>query len=188
MRDRLTMPRHGDAGRVRLLAMDVDGVLTDGGLYMGQDIELKRFCVQDGLGLRLAALAGIALAWISGRESVAVRGRAAELGDIQLFEGVQDKRLVVERLAHSLNLDFEDIGFIGDDLNDLPVMRCCGWACAPSNAAPMVRLEAHYVCDAAGGHGAVREACEVILGAQRTLDRAINDYLTMYRAEPFTAM
>jgi 3-deoxy-D-manno-octulosonate 8-phosphate phosphatase (KDO 8-P phosphatase) len=156
------------AARIRLLVLDVDGVLTDGGLYYGPSGErTKRFHVQDGLGMVEARRAGLTLAVLSGRRSAAVARRLAELGVAHVHQGVRDKRLVLTRLMARLGLDRKHVAMMGDDLNDLPPMRQAGLALAPQNAAREVREAAHWVSRRAGGEGAVREAIELLLGARR---------------------
>jgi 3-deoxy-D-manno-octulosonate 8-phosphate phosphatase (KDO 8-P phosphatase) len=156
------------ATRVRLLVLDVDGVLTDGGLYYGPEgEELKRFDVQDGLAIVEAQRAGLAVAIISGRRSVAVSRRAAELGVAEVHQGVRDKTAVFEALQERSGLAPSDLAVMGDDLPDLPLMRRAGLALAPANAVAEVRRTAHWVSRRPGGGGAVREAIEWLLRARR---------------------
>ncbi|WP_153145517.1 HAD family hydrolase [Dechloromonas sp. H13] len=166
------------ASRIRLIAFDIDGVMTDGGLHYTDDgREMKTFNVQDGLGLKLLQRAGIELAIVTGRTSGVVAARAADLGIAYVFQGVGDKQATVGELLARLDLHWADCAFMGDDLIDLRVMAQCGLAIAPANARPLVRERAHAVTDAAGGHGAVREAAEFILAAQGRLDGLFADYL-----------
>ncbi len=166
------------AGRVRLMAFDVDGVLTDGALYYTDDgAELKAFHTLDGLGLKLLQAAGIELALISGRRSNAVSARAASLGVARLFQGVDDKLAVFEGVRGELRLGAQACGFMGDDLPDLPVLTRCGFAATVPEAPEPVRSRAHYVSRAAGGRGAAREVCDLILRAQGALDAAVARYL-----------
>jgi 3-deoxy-D-manno-octulosonate 8-phosphate phosphatase (KDO 8-P phosphatase) len=163
---------------IKLIAFDIDGVMTDGGLHYTDDgRELKTFNVQDGLGLKLLQRAGLELAIVTGRTSGVVTGRAADLGIAHVFQGVTDKRAVVGELLERLGLCWAECAFMGDDLIDLPVMAQCGLAIAPANARPLVRDRAHAVTDSAGGHGAVREAAEFILAAQGRLEGLFADYL-----------
>jgi 3-deoxy-D-manno-octulosonate 8-phosphate phosphatase (KDO 8-P phosphatase) len=156
------------ATRVRLLVLDVDGVLTDGGLFYGPEgEELKRFDVQDGLAIVEAQRAGLAVAIISGRRSVAVSRRAAELGVAEVHQGVGDKTAVLEALRERSGLAPSDLAVMGDDLPDLPLMRRAGLALAPANAVAEVRRRAHWVSRRPGGGGAVREAIEWLLRARR---------------------
>ncbi len=166
------------ASRIKLVAFDIDGVMTDGGLHYTDDgRELKTFNVQDGLGLKLLQRAGLELAIVTGRNSGVVAARAADLGITHVFQGVGDKRATVEGLLARLGLGWADCAFMGDDLIDLAVMAQCGLAIAPANARPIVRERAHAVTDAAGGRGAVREAAEFILEAQGRLEGILAAYL-----------
>lgn len=161
------------ASRIKLVAFDIDGVMTDGGLHYTDDGgELKTFNVQDGLGLVLMRRAGFELAIVTGRTSGVVEARAADLGIDHVYQGVANKRLAVEELLAKLGLYWPECAFMGDDLIDLPVMTQCGLAIAPANARPIVKEYAHAVTDAAGGKGAVREAIEFILQAQGKLEAA----------------
>jgi 3-deoxy-D-manno-octulosonate 8-phosphate phosphatase (KDO 8-P phosphatase) len=162
------------ARRVRLMLFDVDGVLTDGRLWYGpQGEQFKAFHAHDGHGMKLLAAAGIRLALLSGRESAAVTQRAAELGIKLVLQGIADKRAAFEALLAQLALDAGAAGYMGDELVDLPVLRRCGFACAPGEAPELVRQHAHYVSRAAAGGGAVREVCEFVLRAQGRLDDAL---------------
>jgi 3-deoxy-D-manno-octulosonate 8-phosphate phosphatase (KDO 8-P phosphatase) len=166
------------AARIKLVAFDIDGVMTDGGLHYTNDGgELKTFNVQDGLGLKMMQRAGIELAIVTGRTSGVVAARAADLGIEHVYQGVADKRAAVGGLLDKLGLHWPDCAFMGDDLIDLPAMSQCGLAIAPANARPIVKERAHAVTDAGGGHGAVREAVEFILSAQGKLDAAFAPYL-----------
>lgn len=163
--------------QVRLMAFDVDGVLTDGGIYLGNgDSEWKRFHAQDGAGIALSLRAGYEVALITGRKSVAVERRAAELKIQHLFQGVKDKPQVLRDLAGKLGLTMRQTMFMGDDLPDLPAMREAGFAAAPGNAVSDVREAAHYVTSAIGGHGAVREIIEIVLRNQGRWGGAIKEY------------
>jgi 3-deoxy-D-manno-octulosonate 8-phosphate phosphatase (KDO 8-P phosphatase) len=156
------------ATRVRLLVLDVDGVLTDGGLYYGPNgEELKRFDVQDGLAIVEAQRAGLAIAIVSGRRSVAVARRAEELGIAEVHQGVRDKSSVLEALRQRLELAPADLAVMGDDLPDLALMRGAGLSLAPANAVPEVKRVAHWVSRRSGGGGAVREAIEWLLRSRR---------------------
>lgn len=166
------------AARIKLVAFDIDGVMTDGGLHYTDDGgELKTFNVQDGLGLVLMRRAGFELAIVTGRNSGMVKARAADLGITHVYQGVADKRAAVSELLGKLGLHWDECAFMGDDLIDLPVMTRCGLAIAPANARPIVKEYAHAITDAAGGQGAVREAIEFILAAQGKLEAAFAPYL-----------
>lgn len=153
-------------GQLRLLLLDVDGVLTDGCLWMlPTGDELKMFSVHDGLGIRLAQRAGLEVAFLSGRKSAATRRRASELGVDTVIEGSRDKLKDFESLLKRLKLEPRVVAFMGDDLTDLPVLRRVGFAAAPDNAADEVKYVAHYVSRNRGGRGAVREVVNLILKA-----------------------
>ncbi|HET6796343.1 MAG TPA: HAD hydrolase family protein [Gemmatimonadales bacterium] len=159
------------AGRVRLLGLDVDGVLTDNGVYIGpiagDRIELKRFDIQDGLGLILLRTAGLPVVWVSGRSSEATALRAAELRVEDLLQVPGPRKvLALDELLSRRGIGWDDVAFVGDDLADLPVLRRVGLPIAVANAVPEVKAAATYVTRAAGGHGAVREVIELLLRAR----------------------
>ncbi len=155
------------ARRLRLLILDVDGVLTDGRVtYLPGGVESKTFHVRDGLGVQLLAAARIRVAIISGRASEVVERRGRELGIDPILQGVDDKVGAFEQLLRQLDVAEEDVGYIGDDLPDLPILRRAGLAFAVADAAPEARAAAHVVLRTGGGRGAVREACEIILKAR----------------------
>jgi len=163
---------------VRLLALDVDGTLTDGGvLYDDTGRELKRFHIHDGLGIVLAGFVGLQIAWITGRTSPMVERRARELGVTLLLQGVRDKAAALTETAFRLQIAPHETAFMGDDLNDLTAMRVAGAALAPANAVSEVRAFAHYVTPRAGGEGAVRDAIEAILRSRGDYDAALGAYL-----------
>jgi 3-deoxy-D-manno-octulosonate 8-phosphate phosphatase (KDO 8-P phosphatase) len=155
------------ASRVRLLLMDCDGVLTDGRVWLTEDgEEQKAFHVRDGLGLELLHRAGIKTGIISGRSSQVVQRRAGELKITFVRQGVPDKLSTFEELLAKAEVDENDVAFIGDDLNDVPLMHRSEFAIAVADAAYEARAAAHYVTQARGGRGAVREVAEFILKAQ----------------------
>ena len=163
---------------LRLIAFDVDGVLTDGGLYLSDSgEEFKRFNTLDGHGLKMLKASGVELAIITGRVSRCVELRATNLGIARLYQGVDDKRAVMQALLAELQLAPEAAAFMGDDVVDLPVMRSVGLALSVPGAPQVVRDHAHYVSQRDAGHGAVREVCELILGAQGTLGAQLAPYL-----------
>jgi 3-deoxy-D-manno-octulosonate 8-phosphate phosphatase (KDO 8-P phosphatase) len=165
------------ARRVRLLSCDVDGVLTDGKLYYGDDgSEFRAFSALDGLGLKLLLRSGIAVAWITGSSRPLVIKRAQDLGIVHVAHGSEDKLAPWERLRSELGLEAAACAHIGDDLPDLPLLRRCGLAAAVPQAPEIVRLAAHHVTRASGGAGAVRELCELILAAQGSLDPLLEEY------------
>jgi 3-deoxy-D-manno-octulosonate 8-phosphate phosphatase (KDO 8-P phosphatase) len=162
------------ARAVRLMIFDVDGVLTDGTLVYGAaGEELKAFSAHDGHGLKMLAGSGVACALLSGRRSAAVAARAAELGIEHVLQGIEDKLAEGQRLGFSL----PQIGFMGDELVDLPLLTRCRFACAPREAPEAVRSRVHYVAQAAAGRGAAREVCELVMRAQQTLDKVVQSYL-----------
>ncbi|MBC8022904.1 MAG: HAD-IIIA family hydrolase [Burkholderiales bacterium] len=156
------------ARAVRLAVFDVDGVMTDGTLYIGADGEaFKAFNILDGHGVKMLQAAGVAVAIISGRSSRAVEHRAKELGISRVAQGVGDKVAVFEKLAAELGIAHDACAFVGDDLPDLAVMQRCGLAVAVANAVDAVKAAAHYVTSASGGRGAVREFCDLVIEARR---------------------
>jgi 3-deoxy-D-manno-octulosonate 8-phosphate phosphatase (KDO 8-P phosphatase) len=160
------------------MLFDVDGVLTDGRLWYGPSGEaLKAFSALDGHGLKLLGDCGITVALLSGRASPAVAHRAAELGIAHLLQGLDEKLPAFEALAARLGVSVSEAGYMGDEVVDLPVLRRCGFACAPREAHELVLRSAHYVARAAAGRGAVREVCEYVMRAQGRLDAALAKYL-----------
>jgi 3-deoxy-D-manno-octulosonate 8-phosphate phosphatase (KDO 8-P phosphatase) len=156
------------AARVRLLVLDVDGVLTDGRLYYGPRGEtLKVFHVRDGLGLKLIGAAGITAAVISGRRSGMTARRCRELGVRHLFQGVEDKLTAFERLRARLGIPASECACVGDDAPDVPLMREVGLSFAVADAHPQTRSAAHVITRLPGGGGAVREVCDYLLEARR---------------------
>ncbi len=159
------------ARNIRLLLMDVDGVLTDGRVYLqsfpdGEALELKAFHSQDGAGLKIARLAGLRTGIISGRESAATARRARENQIEFIYQGQEEKLPAYAEIARRAQLSERQIAYIGDDLPDLPVMRRAGLAIAVANAVAEVKAAAHWVTTRPGGDAAVREAIEFILKAQ----------------------
>jgi 3-deoxy-D-manno-octulosonate 8-phosphate phosphatase (KDO 8-P phosphatase) len=166
------------AKRLRVLIFDIDGVMTDGGLYYADGgEEMKAFHVRDGLGIKLAQAAGLATAIITGRDSPLVKQRAHDLGIAHLIQGAGDKAAAFAGLLDSCGMRAEEAGFVGDDIVDLPVLKRCGLAIAVADATELVKQQAHYVTRAHGGHGAVREVCELVLHAQGSLQRVMQPYL-----------
>ena len=154
------------ASNIRLLALDVDGVLTDGRLYFGAQGEtLKAFHVRDGAGLVHLRKAGIEIAIISGRNSTAVNTRMKELGIEHVHQGVNDKRAVLLQLKNELQISDDGIACMGDDTPDIPMFSIAQLAIAVADAHPQVRSSAHHVTHLNGGTGAVREVCDLILQA-----------------------
>jgi 3-deoxy-D-manno-octulosonate 8-phosphate phosphatase (KDO 8-P phosphatase) len=155
------------ARAVRLAVFDVDGVMTDGTLYIAAQGEaFKAFNILDGHGVKMLQSAGVETAILSGRSSEAVTRRAAELGIRHVVQGSQDKVASFEQMRARLGLEASACAFVGDDIPDLAVMRLCGFAVAVANASEAVKSAAHYVTRAHGGGGAVREFCDLVLRAQ----------------------
>ncbi|MCK4597223.1 HAD-IIIA family hydrolase [bacterium] len=153
------------AARVKLLILDVDGVLTGGEIIHGSGgMELKHFCTRDGMAIAQAHRAGLAVAFITGRASEAVMARAAELGVKDLFQGCADKLEAYRSLLKKYNLSDDQVTFVGDDLVDLPVMSRVGLKVAVANASGELKAVADYVTIASGGRGAVREIVDFLLG------------------------
>ena len=165
------------ARRVKLLLLDVDGVLTDGRVILGPDgMELKAFNSQDGFGLKRLGENGVACGVITGRGSEALKRRAKELGFRHLVENTEDKLPAFEEILRKENLAPEECAYMGDDWPDLPLLRRVGLALAPANAAPEVKRRAHFVTERAGGAGAAREACELILTARGLYESLLAKY------------
>lgn len=153
--------------QVRLLAVDVDGVLTDGGVYIGDDgRELRRFDIKDGLGLKQAQTAGLILAIISSSPVEAIAYRAQRLGIEEVHLDITDKLQTLREICERYAVALEQVCYVGDDLVDLPVLQAVGLPCAPADAVIQVQQAARYVTLARGGYGAVREVCDLLV--QRT--------------------
>lgn len=150
-----------------MIATDVDGVLTDGRIWIGSDGEaFKSFDAKDGMGIKIAQTAGIAFAIITGRKSKIVERRAEELGVTEVYQGVKDKWLVLCQLMDKYGLDASEVAYVGDDLNDLAIIRAVGFGVSVADGVPEIRRCAAYVTCQRGGRGAVREVIEVVLKAQ----------------------
>lgn len=165
------------AAAIEAILLDVDGVLTDGTFEPGDEDagipERKRFHSRDGLGLVMAKKSGLRLGFVTGRRSGAVRGRAAELSLDYLREGCFDKGPAFDEACATFGLLPEQVAFVGDDVQDLPALRKAGFAAAPADAHPAVLECVHFVADAPGGRGAVRQVIERILEARGLLDAAL---------------
>ena len=162
------------AARVRLVIFDVDGVLTDGSLYLGDDgQEYKAFHSRDGHGMKMLQAAGVEIGIITGRSSEVVRLRMASLGIEQVYQGQLDKRVAYERMKADLGLTDSEVAYVGDDVNDLPVFAQVGLSAAPADAPLEVRSEAVMSLSANGGRGCVREFVEAILRARGQWDEAL---------------
>lgn len=165
------------AGRIRLLILDVDGVLTDGCLYFGPKDELfKVFHVRDGHGIKMARRAGLEVAFLSGRRSDPAFLRAKELGVSHYYEGIRDKLPVLEELCQKLGLTPDQVAAVGDELVDLPLFQRVGLAVAVADAVPEVRAQAHWVTANPGGRGAVREVTDLVLKATGAWEQLVARY------------
>ncbi|SNY76235.1 3-deoxy-manno-octulosonate-8-phosphatase KdsC [Enterobacter sp. CC120223-11] len=161
------------AENIRLLILDVDGVLSDGLIYMGNNgEELKAFNVRDGYGIRCALTSGIEVAIITGRKAKLVEDRCKTLGITHLWQGQSDKLIAYRELLDTLSLRPDEVAYVGDDLIDWPVMADVGLSVAVADAHPLLPPRADYVTRIAGGRGAVREVCDLLLLAQGKLDEA----------------
>ncbi|HKM27576.1 MAG TPA: HAD hydrolase family protein [Thiopseudomonas sp.] len=166
------------ARAVRLLVLDVDGVLTDGKLYFLADgSEAKAFSTLDGQGIKMLQNSGVTVAIITGRTSTIVERRAANLSIAHVVQGREDKRVALDELLARLQLSYDQVAYLGDDLPDLAPIRCVALGIAVANANTFVRQHAQAVTSLRGGEGAARELCEFIMAAQGTLADAQNAYL-----------
>jgi len=165
------------ARRVRLLTCDVDGVLTDGNVYVADDgRELKAYSCLDGLGMKWLERSGIVVAWITGSDAPAVARRAAMLGVARVYRGAEDKLDVWERVRGELGLEPAQCAHIGDDFPDLAVLARCGLGVTVPHAPGELQAKAHYVTRREGGKGAVRELAELVLSAQGKLEALLGSY------------
>jgi len=166
------------AQRIKLVIFDVDGVMTDGRLIIGDDgLEYKCFNTQDGLGMKLLKASGVDMAIITGRTSKVVTQRAESTGVTYIYQGVDDKLLAFEELLQKTGLQAEQCAFMGDDVVDLPPMRRAGLALTIPQAHSLVKQHSHYMTKLQAGNGAVREVCEFIMRAQGTLDGQLAQFL-----------
>ena len=162
--------------KIKVLLLDVDGVLTPGHVYIGHDgNEMQIFSVYDGYGIKLWKRAGFKVGFVSGRKSGAVESRAKKLGIDFLYLDTSDKLAVCEELSKKEGIKIENIAFMGDDLQDLSILRKAGFAIAVSNAMPEVKKAAHYITRKSGGSGAVREAIEHMLKNKGLWDKFVKD-------------
>lgn len=166
------------AAGLLLMGFDVDGVLTDGTLYFSsQGDEIKAFSSLDGHGLKMLQHAGIEVAIISGRSSRALQLRAENLGIRELHMGVEDKRGLISALAATRGISLARVGYMGDDVVDLPILRACGFSATVADGHDEVKSRVDYVARLGGGRGAVREVCEFVLRAQGKWQAAMAEYL-----------
>jgi len=180
------------ARRVKLVGFDVDGVLTDNGVYIGMvgdhPVEFKRFHIQDGIGIRMLRSAGLAVAWVSGRESAATALRARELGVDELIQDSTARKLpAFEDLLARRELSWEECAFVGDDLADLPLLARVGLPIGVANGVREVKDAARIVTTAPGGQGAVREVAELILKARGEWDGLVNRFFCEHSDAPHGA-
>ena len=166
------------AARIRLLIFDVDGVLTDGSLFVGDDgQEYKAFNSRDGHGIKMLLKYGVEVAIITGRTSQVVEHRMANLGITHVYQGKLDKLPAYEELRGKLGISPEETAYVGDDVVDLPVMRRVGLAIAVQDAHPLVRQHSHWQTPSAGGRGAARDVCEMLMEAKGVLQDELRRYL-----------
>ena len=166
------------AAAIRLILFDVDGVLTDGKLYLGRDDEeFRAFYVRDGLAIKMAQAVGLRFGIVSGRDSPLVERRARELEIEIVRQGVHAKGECFEAIAAETGLGADEIGFVGDDLIDVPALRRAGLAACPADACKETLKFAHYRCAAGGGHGAAREVIDLVLRASGRWEAAMQRFL-----------
>ena len=165
--------------KIKLLALDVDGVLTDGTIYISPAGEVfKGFNAKDGMGISCALRNNLQIAVITGRQSPIVERRCEELGIKLFMQGVKDKRLALQKMAQEMGLTREEIAYMGDDLNDIPAFKASGLNFVPADGSIEVLAVADIITKAKGGRGAVREAITMILAAQDNWEQIVNSYLT----------
>jgi len=163
--------------KIRLLLLDVDGVLTDGGITLNDAGEqTKTFHVRDGHGMKLLQRIGVRIGIITGRSSQVVEHRMRELGVDLVFQGVRDKLEPFERICSDLQLENDQVAYLGDDVVDLPILRRVGFAATVADACEEIKPYVHYVTRCAGGRGAVREICDLIIRAQGKWDEVMARY------------
>ncbi|MDH5516628.1 MAG: HAD-IIIA family hydrolase [Gammaproteobacteria bacterium] len=166
------------ASRIQLVIFDVDGVLTDGSLFLSDDgQEYKAFNSKDGFGMRLLQDAGIDVGIITGRESTLVKLRMQELGVSYVMQGRREKGPALDEMMNTTGLSLEQIAYVGDDVVDLPIMSRVGLSIAVQDARPIVKKHAHWITENPGGRGAGRDVCELILEAHGKWDDIIKHYL-----------
>ncbi len=169
---------YAKARQIKLVIFDVDGVLTDGSLFLGDDgQEYKAFNSKDGHGMKMLQASGVAIAIITGRTSEVVRIRMSSLGIAHVYQGKAEKLPAYEELKDELGLSDTQIAYVGDDVVDLPVMTRVGLAISVQDGHGLTKQHAHWVTPSGGGRGAAREVCEMLMDAQGTLGDALADYL-----------
>ena len=158
---------HSRLKKIKLLATDVDGVLTDAGAYYSENgIELKKFSIRDGMGMTLLQKAGYTVAIVTTENTKIAEVRAKRLHINDVYQGVANKVEAVEDLLKKYSLSWDEVAFVGDDINDIPVLRKVGFAVVPADATSLNKKVAHFVTKNAGGHGCVREVCDLLLAQQ----------------------
>jgi 3-deoxy-D-manno-octulosonate 8-phosphate phosphatase (KDO 8-P phosphatase) len=166
------------AAAIRLVIFDVDGVLTDGSLFLGDDgQEYKAFNSRDGHGMKMLQASGVDIGIITGRTSQVVKYRMDSLGIKHVYQGQQDKLPAFEALLNKLSISTEQVAYVGDDVVDLPILIRAGLAIAVQDAHPMVKQHCHWITPNPGGRAAARDVCELIMQAQGTLDSQLGHYL-----------
>lgn len=166
------------AAQVKLVIFDVDGVLTDGSLFLGDDgLEYKAFNSRDGHGMKMLQQAGVIVAIITGRTSKVVEYRMKSLGIEHIYQGQHDKRIAFAKLLKKLKLSTDEVAYVGDDVVDLPVMSKVGLAIAVQDAHSMVLKHAHWQTPSCGGRGAGRDVCEMLMEARGVLQTELDSYL-----------
>ena len=182
MIEAMSLTPEARANRIKVLIFDVDGVLTDGQIFVmpnseGKGVEAKGFAAHDGLGISLARIAGLRIGIITKRRSETVAIRARDLKLEFVYQGQSHKMKAVEEILARAEITIDELAYVGDDIIDLPVMRACGLAIATANAREQVKAIAHYTTPNSGGFGAGRDAIDFILSARGVLEQTIEQYL-----------
>jgi len=166
------------ASQIKLVIFDVDGVLTDGSLFLDNNgMEYKAFYSRDGLGMKMLQKTNVKIAIITGRSSEVVSHRMKSMGVEHVYQGQDDKLIAYEKIKSELQLSADEIAYVGDDIVDLPVMKKVGFAIAVQDAHPLVIKHAHWQTPHTGGRGAARDVCELVMEAQNNLDQQNSQYL-----------
>jgi 3-deoxy-D-manno-octulosonate 8-phosphate phosphatase (KDO 8-P phosphatase) len=181
----MSLSAEARARKIKVIVFDVDGVLTDGQIFVlpesldpsAKGIEFKGFCAHDGLGISLARLAGLRIGLVTKRRSQTVAIRASDLKIEFVYQGQSHKMTAISEILAKAEISMDELAYVGDDIVDLPVMRLCGLAIAPANARPQMKRAAHYITPNSGGFGAGRDAIDFILTEQGVLDKVIEEYL-----------
>ena len=159
--------------KIKALGMDIDGVLTDGKLFLLQDDEVRFFNTKDGFGIRLLTLSGIKTVIITGKSSLSIKKRCLQLGIDYLYENMKNKIIAMENFLQNENLSWDEVGFVGDDIPDIPLMEKVGFSAAPSDASDEVKKVSDFICKNKGGEGAIREVVELILKGQKRWEKTL---------------